>query len=302
MKLLALSIVTGIAWGRIKLSVATTKKSLHGLHSMLWAVLILWSATITAPTLASETQAAAQTYFFLVFNSPLPGKEDEYNKWYNEQHAPDVVSVPGFVSAQRFILSDVQMGRITVKKPDYLVMYTIVTNDLPAVVAEVKRRLKNGQTRVSNTLDPKSGQMYLYRAFRPEVPGAKGQPADAKPGPMQTYYHVVFGDAVAGQDDDFNTWYDNDHAPNIVAGPGFVSAQRALISDVQMEPIADPSRYLAMFKIVTTDLPAVFRYKMRGSMPPPSFDRTRTFGYTYKAIGPLLIGDEVRAARAKATP
>lgn len=267
--------------------------------SILRIVAALWLTAIALPALAADAQSVPQTYFFLVFNNPVAGKEDEYNQWYNEQHAPDVVSIPGFVSAQRFVYNDVQLREVALKKPKYLVLYEIVTNDLPAVIAEVKHRLKTGQTRVSATLDQNSGQMYIYRAFRPVVPGAKGQPADAKPGAMQTYYQVVFGDAVTGKDDEFNTWYDNDHAPNMVAAPGFVFAQRAIINDVQMEPISNPSRYLAIFKIETTDLPAVFRYKNHGTEPPPAFDRARTFGYTYRAIGPVLHGDEVRAARAK---
>jgi hypothetical protein len=286
----------------LKLSSATNQKVGRAIHSIMRIALTLLLGAVTTPSLAAATQASPQTYFFLVFNSPVAGREDEYNKWYDQQHAPDVVAVPGFVSAQRFIYSDVQLREVALKKPRYLVLYKIVTSDLPAVIAEVKRRLRSGQTRISTSLDPKSGQMYMYRAFRPEVPGVKGQPADAKPGPMQTYFQVVFGDAVAGKDDEFNTWYDNDHAPNMVAAPGFVFAQRAIINDVQMEPITDPSRYLALFQIVTTDLPAVFRYKNPGSVPPPAFDRARTFGYTYRAIGPLLIGDEVRAARAKAIP
>ena len=280
------------------------KQGIKDRVSRLLALVALTLGLVFVGTTALAVTAppTAQTYYFLVFNGPVAGKEAEYNQWYNEQHAPDVVSVPGFVSAQRYVYNDVQLREVALKKPKYLVMYTIVTNDLPAVLAEVKRRLKTGETRVSNTLDPKSGQMYIYRAFRPEVAGARGQPADAKPGPTETYIQVVFGDAAAGKDDEFNTWYDNDHAPNMVAAPGFVSAQRATVSDVQMEPLTNPSRYLALFQIETTDLPAVFRYRGKGGEPPPAFDRDRTFGYTYRAIAPRLLGDEVRATRLKTSP
>lgn len=265
-----------------------------------WLVALILLIVASAPAPAADVRSAPQTYFMLVFNEPVAGKEDEYNQWYDQQHAPDVVAVPGFVSAQRFIYnSSVQWREAALKKPRYLVLYTISTDDLPAVIAEVKRRLSTGQTRISTALDPKSGQMYFYRAFRPRVPGVGGQPADAQPGPMQTYYQIVFGDATAGKDDEFNTWYDQDHVPALVAAPGFRFAQRTVISDVQMLPIENPSRYLVLFEIVTSDLPAVFRYKMRGSDPPPAFNRERTFGYTYRAIGPLLVGDEIRAARAK---
>ncbi len=257
---------------------------------------VAWSA---APTSNSVEPATASTYFFLVFNNPRPGFEAQYNRWYDEQHAPDVVSIPGFVSAQRFILNDVQLRAVALKKPRYLVLYEIRTNDLPAVLAEVKHRLQSGQTRLSDSLDPASGQMYIYREFRPQVAGVGGEPADARPGTMQTYYQVVFGDATAGQDEAFNRWYDQDHAPSMASIPGFMWARRATVSDTQMEPIAAPSRYLALFEIRTTDLPAVFRYPLKGSEPPPSFDRERTFGYTYRAIGPRLLGDAVRAERAK---
>lgn len=271
-----------------------------GKGRLRWLAVLILLVVASAPASAADVRSASQTYFLLVFNEPVAGKEDEYNQWYDRQHAPDVVAVPGFVSAQRFIYnSGVQLREVALKKPRYLVLYTIVTDDLPAVIAEVNRRLSTGQTRISTALDPKSGQMYLYRAFRPRVPGVGGQPADAQPGPMQTYYQIVFGDAAAGKDDEFNAWYDRDHAPALAAVPGFRFAQRAVLNDVQMLPIENPSRYLALFEIVTPDLPAVFRYKMRGSEPPPAFDRERTFGYTYKAIGPLLLGDEIRAARAK---
>jgi hypothetical protein len=31
--------------------------------------------------------------------------EEEYNRWYNDQHVPDVLAVDGFVGVQRFKLS-----------------------------------------------------------------------------------------------------------------------------------------------------------------------------------------------------
>ena len=32
--------------------------------------------------------------------------EDEFNKWYNEQHLPERMTIPGYVSARRFKLED----------------------------------------------------------------------------------------------------------------------------------------------------------------------------------------------------
>jgi len=49
--------------------------------------------------------ASAETYYMYVLNEPEPGREAEYNDWYSNRQAPDVVSIPGFVSAQRSALS-----------------------------------------------------------------------------------------------------------------------------------------------------------------------------------------------------
>ena len=32
--------------------------------------------------------------------------EEEFNKWYNEQHLPERMAIPGYVSARRFKLED----------------------------------------------------------------------------------------------------------------------------------------------------------------------------------------------------
>ena len=40
---------------------------------------------------------------FFAFTNPTSGKEDEYNTWYDEHHLKDVINVPGFVSARRFV-------------------------------------------------------------------------------------------------------------------------------------------------------------------------------------------------------
>lgn len=42
------------------------------------------------------------THIFDVHSNPVPGREDEYNDWYTNQHLSDVLASPGFVAAQRF--------------------------------------------------------------------------------------------------------------------------------------------------------------------------------------------------------
>lgn len=266
------------------------------------AALMGWSVWGAVSLARAKGPGAPQTYFLLVFSDPAPGKEAEYNRWYDREHGPDVTSIPGFVSGQRFVYADRQLREVGLKKPRYLILYTVVTTDPAAVRDEIVRRAQNGQTRQSPTIT--NVKMYTYRAFRPLVKGVGGEPPDAEPGAVHTYYQIVFGNAVRGLDSDFNRWYDTMHEPELLHVPGFVSAQRAVLSDTQLAPTEEGpamSRYLALFQIRTRDLGAVLRaVNSGGQEPPPAFDRDRTYGYTYRAIGPFMDGDRIRAARAVA--
>ncbi|MBV1879198.1 MAG: hypothetical protein KUG79_16270 [Pseudomonadales bacterium] len=59
----------------------------------------------------------------LVLTNPVVGKEKEYNDWYSNTHIQDIVAIPGFVSAQRFKLSDAQMADAGPYK--YLAIYEV---------------------------------------------------------------------------------------------------------------------------------------------------------------------------------
>ena len=61
---------------------------------------------------ASAKAGTSETYYFFVFSNPVAGHEDEYNRWYDQQHAPDVVAIPGFVSAQSFVKNELPLYRM----------------------------------------------------------------------------------------------------------------------------------------------------------------------------------------------
>jgi hypothetical protein len=253
--------------------------------------------------------AAVETYDFLVFSGAAAGHEDEYNKWYNEQHALDVVAVPGFVSAQRFVQNDVAMfAKDDKKEPKYVVIYKIVTDNIDAVFAEVARRIQAKETIVRTDLfEPKTSNTYVYKYFRPELKGPGGEAPGAIPGPKQTYLQIVFTGMVEGKDDEFNDYYDNHHGPELVGEAGFVSAQRMILvhpANNRENNSTPGSKYLAVFRIETSDIAAVKKNVLRPGHPPgatsEAADRNATRGYTFRAIGPEISGDKVRADRAAA--
>jgi hypothetical protein len=266
------------------------------------ALVLGWVIVTCGYSPASIAALPPQTYYLLVFSNPVAGTEAEYNDWYDKQHAPDVVSVPGFVSAQRYIVSDEQLRPGAQAPTRYLVVFRIETDNLGEVYAEVNRRNREHLIAQSDTFDRTSARNYTYRAITAVHDGARGDAAMAHDGrPTEHYLQLVFSDAAAGKDSLFNRWYDTEHAPQVASTPGFESWQRARLAETQLAPGTTEGGYLAMFNIVTTDVRAVFdqfRQLPATKASNPGDNGRILAGYTYKAIGPLLDGTRIRAERA----
>jgi hypothetical protein len=91
-----------------------------------------------------------KAYGFLVFSNPsTPEREAEFNNWYDHQHMQDVLRVPGFVSAQRFITISASPNSTL---PRYLILFTLRSGDLGATNAEIGRRLREHITVPSSAM------------------------------------------------------------------------------------------------------------------------------------------------------
>src|SRR5215467_1539777 len=100
-------------------------------------------------------------YTFVVLTNPVEGKESEYNEWYNTHHVPEVISVPGFVSGQRFRLADTQFDRES-KAQRYLAIYEIETDDLAATLKDLRSRGVSGEIVPSDAIDMKSVSTFMF--------------------------------------------------------------------------------------------------------------------------------------------
>jgi hypothetical protein len=105
-------------------------------------------------------------YQMLVFSRPVEGQEAEYNEWYDNQHLPQVLDLPGFVSAQRFHLSR-QVG----EGPDegtlqpYLAIYTIETDNIDGALQSLMDKAGGVDLLVSTALDTHTVQAMVYEEF-----------------------------------------------------------------------------------------------------------------------------------------
>lgn len=84
---------------------------------------------------------------YVVLARPVSAEHDgELNDWYDGTHIPELLAVPGFVSARRFR----RVGGDGVA--EYLAVYEIEADDLVAPVAELRRRSAAGETTRSTAL------------------------------------------------------------------------------------------------------------------------------------------------------
>lgn len=98
-------------------------------------------------------------YRLVAFSNAAEGREDDFNQWYEGQHMPDVLAIPGFVSAERFTC----VGEGPHK---YMAVYEIETDDFAGMMAEFGKRPGTDQMPISDALDFTSAQVGFWQPLK----------------------------------------------------------------------------------------------------------------------------------------
>jgi hypothetical protein len=82
------------------------------------------------------------TYFYVVLTKATPGREEEFHEWYDDQHLPDCVKVPGVKAARRYRLTQAFGPGAAPQelKFDSLTMYELEVDDPELVAREMSAR------------------------------------------------------------------------------------------------------------------------------------------------------------------
>lgn len=153
---------------------------------------------------------------------------DEFHDWYDREHIPERLGVPGFLNAERWIADDNDSVHVA-------------TYDLenPAVLASPPYQAVGGANQSPWT---KRVTAMCRRIMRYEgeqlVPGEQTAPQGA--GGLLVASMTPDPDAEA----DFNAWYDDEHLPNLCAVPGVLSGRRFRATDTASE-----RRYLSLYHL-----------------------------------------------------
>jgi hypothetical protein len=96
---------------------------------------------------------------FIVLTNPIEGQDEAFNEWYDTQHVPEVLDVPGVIAAQRYDLSEITVpddedlpAQLPPPTHRYLVVYEL-DREPDQVMAEFLKRVLAGQLSLGETLD-----------------------------------------------------------------------------------------------------------------------------------------------------
>jgi hypothetical protein len=109
------------------------------------------------------TMETSGTGIILALTNSVPGREAEFNKWYDEVHVKDLVAVPGIGAAQRYRV--VAAKDLPVAPYDYL---TIYRTDVPLSEVVANMAASRDQRVISDALGP-GGGLWTFEPIGPRV-------------------------------------------------------------------------------------------------------------------------------------
>lgn len=93
----------------------------------------------------------------IVFTNPVNTESEQaFNDWYDNHHMPDVLAIPGFVSARRFRLADVNGAREIVEQEAgyrYAAVYELEAGDLQEPMDALKKAASHPAWVTSDALE-----------------------------------------------------------------------------------------------------------------------------------------------------
>jgi hypothetical protein len=101
----------------------------------------------------------------LVQTAPVPGREPDFDHWYNTVHVPQILQTPGFVAGTRF-RAVTAPGASPLGADDwrpYLALYEIAAPDLAASHAALLDRMRAGELASSDVIS--TGLPYRSQLF-----------------------------------------------------------------------------------------------------------------------------------------
>jgi hypothetical protein len=148
---------------------------------------------------------------FLVYTDIDSKHETEFNDWYNSEHIPELLAVPGILAAARY--------EATKGGPKYLAVYELETTDVVNTAAFTDRK----RTPWGERMSPSVIGSNLTRVVGEQIfPDGIDMP-DREMAPALQIGRMSVPDSVDGE---WNAWYNGEYIPGYLKVPGVIYSRR----------------------------------------------------------------------------
>lgn len=172
----------------------------------------------------------------MVYSDVAAEHDEEYNRWYNEEHIPERLSIPGVLNAARY--------RAVAGGPEYLACYELASPD--AWHAEAWQKWLQNPTPWSRRMSPSViGTAYIRNLYQRVHP--QDVPTETAQADMAPVLLVGRMSVPAELDKKFNDAYNNERLPLCRSIPGYIRARR--FAAVMGEP-----KYLTVHEMASLDV------------------------------------------------
>ena len=190
-----------------------------------------------------------------------PEWEDEWHRWYREEHLPALLALPGVRSGRRYVAVE--------GEPKYLALYEI---ESPAVLQgpDFERAVRTDWTA---RLKP---HFRSILGTHEQVFPTEGLLAGPASGQVEGGLMAIRLDVAAAAEADFNAWYDQEHLPALCGVPGVIAGRR--FRAIEAEP-----KWLATYHLTASEVQASADWKR--AIDTPWSERVRkTFQRRWRVV------------------
>lgn len=155
-------------------------------------------------------QALSKTVY-IVTSQPEPDWEQEVNRWYDQEHLPMLLAVPGYRSGRRYVAVEGEPKYMAFWEIDSLAAYQSPEHDAVNLTPWSKKIRPHNRS-----------QLGFYEQTQPAEGLMPGPDWGAEAGALM----VMRLSVGPGHDADFNAWYGEEHLPALCRVPGVIAARR----------------------------------------------------------------------------
>jgi hypothetical protein len=206
--------------------------------------------------------ATRRTFFIPMFDFS-PECKDDINRWFDMDHVPERLTVPGFIGAERYEMANVTLpGGTSKRPPTYLNIYELTHPEV--LLSEAYRRQVGHRTAWSKRRQgtvPPGGQTMLMRDVwvqRPSPWEAVTPPRfSTTVGPKSLF--VLFFNPPAEHEENFNRFMDEEHVADRLSCPGFLHTERYQRADLELPgppPPAPSYKYINIYYLASPEVMA----------------------------------------------